>query len=148
MTDLHAVLGSERDRELGVIDGAPVLVRRRLDSAFFQWGVKGNFAPGATKPLFGALLASMNPATVTVDDARMMLSLPRVVGVDPETGEEITASVGKHGGYVEAGGVRAKLDSPDDVFAVTVDDAMERVAVARDAKEKRSSTRGSRRRKD
>lgn len=146
MADLHAVLGSERDRELGEIDGAPVLVRRRLDSAFFQWGVKGRFAPGATKPLFGALLASMNPATVTLDDAQLMLSLPRVVGVDPDTGEEITASVGKHGGYVEAGGVRAKLDASDDVFAVTVDDATERLAVARAAKAKRATAGKSRHR--
>lgn len=141
MADLHAVLGSERDRELGDIDGAPVLVRRRLDSAFFQWGVKGNLAPGATKPLFGALLPSMNPVTVTLDDAMLMLSLPRTVGVDPATGEEIAAGVGKHGGYVAAGEVRAKLSSPEHVFAVDVTEAAELLAAARVAKEKRVGKR-------
>ena len=126
--------------------GAPVLVRRRLDSAFFQWGVKGNFAPGAAKPLFGALLPSMNPVTATLDDARLMLSLPRTVGVDPATGEEIVAGVGKHGGYVAAGEVRAKLSSPEQVFAVDITEAAELLAAARVAKAKRASKPGSRRR--
>lgn len=147
MAELHAVLGSERDRELGEIDGAPVLVRRRLDSAFFQWGVKGNLAPGAMKPLFGALLPSMNPVTVTLDDAQLMLSLPRAVGVDPSTGEEVVAGVGKHGGYVASGEVRAKLSSPEQVFAVDLAEAVELLAAARVAKEKRATTKGRRRRK-
>lgn len=143
MAELHAVLGSERDRELGEIDGAPVLVRRRLDSAFFQWGVKGTLAPGATKPLFGALLPSMNLVTVTLDDARLMLSLPRTVGVDPVTGDQIVAGVGKHGGYVASGEVRAKLSSPEQVFAVDVAEAAELLAAARVAKEKRGAKRAS-----
>ena len=147
MAELHAVLGSERDRELGEIDGAPVLVRRRLDSAFFQWGVKGALAPGATRPLFGALLPSMNPVTVTLDDARLMLSLPRTVGVDPATGEEIVAGVGKHGGYVAAGEARAKLVSPEEVFAVNETEAAELLAAARLAQAKRVVSRGRRRRR-
>lgn len=144
MTELYAVLGSERDRELGEIDGVPVLVRRRLDSAFFQWGVKGNFAPGASKPLFGALLPSMNPVTVTLDDAQLMLSLPRTVGVDPSTGDEIVAGVGKHGGYVAAGDVRAKLPSPEEVFAVDLAEAVELLVAARVAQAKRAAKPRSR----
>lgn len=78
-----------------------------------------------------------------LDDARLMLSLPRTVGVDPAMGEDIVAGVGKHGGYVAAGEARAKLATPEDVFAVDVAEAAELLAAARVAKEKRGAKRAS-----
>ena len=53
-----------------------------------------------------SLLRSMDPAAVTLADALRVLSLPRVVGVDPANGEDIVASNGRYGPYLRRGSNR------------------------------------------
>jgi DNA topoisomerase-1 len=66
----------------------------------------------------------MQLQTVTLDDALRLLSLPRVVGVDPATGEEITAQNGRYGPYLKKGVDSRTLPSEDAIFEITLDEAL------------------------
>ena len=60
----------------------------------------------------------MDPATVTLDDALRVLSLPRVVGVDPADGEEIVATNGRYGPYLKKGSDSRSLGPEEQLFTV------------------------------
>ena len=63
--------------------------------------------------------------TVTLEQAVQLLSLPRMVGKDPESGEEITAQNGRYGPYLKKGTDSRSLTSEDQLFTVTLDEALE-----------------------
>jgi DNA topoisomerase-1 len=70
----------------------------------------------------------MDPATVTLADALRVLSLPRVVGVDTATGEEIVASNGRYGPYLKRGSDSRSLESEEQLFTVGLDEALAKFA--------------------
>ncbi|MCR3720885.1 MULTISPECIES: type I DNA topoisomerase [Prauserella salsuginis group] len=76
------------------------------------------------KPRTASLLKSMDIAEVTLDDALKLLSLPRVVGTDPESGEEITAQNGRYGPYLKKGTDSRSLATEDQIFDITLDEAL------------------------
>jgi DNA topoisomerase-1 len=74
------------------------------------------------KPRTASLLSSMSPETVSLEDALKLLSLPRVLGsVD---GEEVTAQNGRYGPYVKKGSESRSLESEDQLFTVTLEQAL------------------------
>ena len=85
---------------------------------------KAKKPPPGPKPRTGSLLRSMDLETVTLDDALKLLSLPRVVGVDPANGEEITAQNGRYGPYLKRGTDSRSLANEDQMFTVTLDEAL------------------------
>ena len=88
-----------------------------------QGAKKGKKSAGP-KPRTGSLLRSMDLQTVTVEDALKLLSLPRVVGVDPASGEEITAQNGRYGPYLKRGTDSRSLTTEDQMFTITLDEAL------------------------
>ena len=80
--------------------------------------------PTGPKPRTGSLLRSMNLETVTLEDALRLLSLPRVVGVDPSTSEEITAQNGRYGPYLKRGNDSRSLTTEEQMFDITLDEAL------------------------
>ncbi|MEV6658667.1 type I DNA topoisomerase [Nocardia fluminea] len=76
------------------------------------------------KPRTGSLFKSMDLAEITLDDALMLLSLPRVVGNDPTSGEEITAQNGRYGPYLKKGTDSRSLATEEQLFTVTLEEAL------------------------
>jgi DNA topoisomerase-1 len=66
----------------------------------------------------------MSLDTVTLDQALQLLSLPRVVGSDPESGEEITAQNGRYGPYLKKGTDSRSLENEQQLFDITLEQAL------------------------
>jgi len=111
------------DRSLGTDPdtGLPVVVRAGRFGPYVQLG-----EPDGTgeKPRTASLFKTMSPDEVTLDEALRLLELPRVVGVDPTDGQEITAQNGRYGPYLKKGDDTRSLDTEDQLFSVTLDEAL------------------------
>ncbi|SDH15678.1 DNA topoisomerase I [Leifsonia sp. 98AMF] len=79
----------------------------------------------AAKPRTASLFKSMDLATLDLDTALKLLDLPRVVGADPESGEEIQAQNGRYGPYLKKGADTRSLPSEDDIFDIDLPGALE-----------------------
>jgi DNA topoisomerase I len=79
-------------------------------------------APKAAKPRTASLFSSMNLDTVTLEQALELMSLPRVVGKDGD-GVEITAQNGRYGPYLKKGTDSRSLESEDQIFSITLEEA-------------------------
>ncbi|WEH43709.1 type I DNA topoisomerase [Streptomyces sp. AM 2-1-1] len=77
----------------------------------------------AVKPRTASLFKSMSLDTVTLADALKLMSLPRVVGQDAD-GVEITAQNGRYGPYLKKGTDSRSLTSEDQLFDITLDEAL------------------------
>jgi DNA topoisomerase I len=107
-----------------------------------EWGTEiaakaGRYGPyvtevlpeGATeKPRTASLFQSMSPETVTLEEATRLLSLPRVLGADPADGVEVTAQNGRYGPYVKKDAESRSLESEDQLFTISLEEALERLA--------------------
>ena len=82
----------------------------------------------AVKPRTASLLSTMTLDTITLDDALRLLSLPRVVGIDPADGAEIRSQNGRYGPYLtktsETSSDTRSLETEDQIFSVTLDEAL------------------------
>jgi len=79
----------------------------------------------APKERTASLFKSMDPQSVDLDTALKLLDLPRVVGKDPESGEDITAQNGRYGPYIKKGTDTRTLPSEDAIFDVDLPGALE-----------------------
>jgi DNA topoisomerase-1 len=77
------------------------------------------------KPKTASLFKTMSLESVTLDEALSLLSLPRVVGEDLETGEEIQALNGRYGPYLKRGTDSRSLETEDQLFSVTLEEALQ-----------------------
>ncbi|HVX81000.1 MAG TPA: type I DNA topoisomerase [Devosiaceae bacterium] len=68
------------------------------------------------------------PASIDLEKALKLLSLPREIGTHPETGEPITAGIGRYGPFVHSGGKYANLPEVEEVFSVGLNRAVDLLA--------------------
>ncbi len=88
------------------------------------------------KPKRASLFKTMDPAEITLEDALQLLALPRLVGTDPDDGEEIYALNGRYGPYLKKGSETRSLESEEQILTISLDEA---VALLRQPKRRRGS---------
>ena len=112
------------ERELGIDDASGnMIVARNGRFGPYVTEVLGDDAPKKAKARTGSLFKTMSLDTVTLEQALKLLSLPRVVGTDAE-GVEITAQNGRYGPYLKKGTDSRSLTSEDQLFDITLDEAL------------------------
>ena len=127
------------DRELGTDPetGRPITART------------GRYGPYVTevlpedakeKPRTASLFKTMSLDTVTLEDALRLLRLPRVVGVAPD-GEEVVARNGRYGPYVQQGKESRSLESEEQLFTISLEDALALLAQPRQRRGQRTATK-------
>ena len=109
------ILGT--DSESGLV----VLARHGRYGPYVQLGE----AQGKKKPKTASLFKGMTLDELSLEQALKLLSLPRVVGIDPDQGLEIIAQNGKYGPYLTRGKDRRPLESEEEIFTITPDRALE-----------------------
>ncbi len=103
------------------------------ESGLIVLGKTGRFGPyvqlgeaeegSKEKPKRASLFKSMSIDELSLDSALQLLSLPRTIGTDPDD-VEIVALNGRYGPYIQRGTDRRSLESEDQLFTLTVDEAL------------------------
>ena len=109
------ILGTDPDTSM------VVLLKRGRFGPYVQLGE--DIEGAKTKPKRASLLKSMEPDELSLDSALRLLSLPKTVGAD-QKGVEILALNGRYGPYIQRGTDRRSLESEDQLFTMTVEEAL------------------------
>lgn len=115
-------------------DNLTVTLRKGPYGFYYQWGE----AEGKTKPKRMSLPKGVTPDQASLEGALSLGALPRTIGPDPASGEMITAAIGRFGPYVKRGSTFASLTKEDDVFAVTLERALELFVISAEKKRLKS----------
>jgi DNA topoisomerase-1 len=118
---LELLSAPSKDKELGTDaeSGLVVFLKSGRFGTYVQLGEGGK----AEKPKTASLFSTMSADTLTLKDAQMLLQLPRVVG-KAEDGEEVVAQNGRFGPYVQKGKESRSLEKEDQLFTVTMPEAL------------------------
>ncbi|MFY0400503.1 MULTISPECIES: type I DNA topoisomerase [Brevundimonas] len=124
------------DRELGVdpATGQPVHLKIGRFGPYVE-----TTPPDAEKPKRSSLPKGWTPASIDLEKALRLLSLPRDVGPHPEDGKMITASLGRYGPFVAHAGTYANVADIEEVFDVGLNRAVALLAEKRAGRAGRAS---------
>jgi DNA topoisomerase-1 len=114
-------------RELGhhPATGEAITIRRGPYGLYAQ---QGEATEPKAKPRRTSLPKGMDGDSITLEQALALLSLPRIVGLHPESDEKIEAGLGRFGPYVRMGAVFASLEPGDDVLVLGMNRAVDLLA--------------------
>ena len=107
--------------------GFDVWVKAGRFGPYIQLGEPKNYAEGE-KPKRAGIPKNMSPADVELELALKLLSLPREIGKHPETGQPITAGIGRFGPFVRHEKTYASLEAGDEVFDIGLNRAVTLIA--------------------
>jgi DNA topoisomerase-1 len=107
--------------------GLDVVVKAGRFGPYIQLGEPKDYAEGE-KPKRAGIPKNMSPPDIELDLALKLLSLPREIGRHPETGEPITAGLGRFGPFVRHEKTYASLEAGDEVFDIGLNRAVTLIA--------------------
>ncbi|MEZ5321452.1 MAG: type I DNA topoisomerase [Microthrixaceae bacterium] len=118
------LLATPKERELGIhpAEGLPILVKTGRFGPYVQLGLHDDET--GFKPKMASLFKTMTPERITLEDAVELLSLPRVIGVDPADGTEITAQNGRFGPYIKKGDESRSIAEEEQLLTLTLPEAL------------------------
>lgn len=122
--------------------GEPIYLRTGTYGPYVQLG---EATDDNSKPKRTSLPKGLKPEDVTMDIAVGLLSLPRLLGMHPETGAKIKASLGRFGPYIvhdqgKEGKDYRSIKSDDDVITITLERALEMLAQPKKGRGRKSAT--------
>jgi len=115
------ILGTDPDT------GFDVTVKAGRFGPYIQLGEQKDYAEGE-KPRRAGIPKNMSPSDMELELALKLLSLPREIGKHPETGEPITAGIGRFGPFVRHEKTYASLEAGDEVFDIGLNRAVTLIA--------------------
>ncbi|MEO9181075.1 MAG: type I DNA topoisomerase [Acidimicrobiales bacterium] len=119
---LELLAAPSNDRELGTDEGTGEIVYLKA-GRYGPYVQVGEMTDPKEKPKTASLFSTMTPETLTLDDAKRLLSLPRMLGEHPE-GESVVAQNGRYGPYITWGKETRSLESEDQIFTIDLDGAL------------------------
>ena len=120
-------LGSDPD------SGRAVYLKSGRFGPYVQLGENGE------EPKMKSLLPGMVPEEVQLEDALKLLRLPREVGRDPAKDEPVLADFGRYGPYLKRGSDTRSLESPEQIFDIGLEKALEILATPKKGGFRRSA---------
>ncbi|MGA7805408.1 type I DNA topoisomerase [Bradyrhizobium sp.] len=107
--------------------GLDVTVKAGRFGPYIQLGDQKDYAEGE-KPKRAGIPKNISPGDIELELALKLLSLPREIGKHPETGEPITAGLGRFGPFVRHEKTYASLEAGDEVFDIGLNRAVTLIA--------------------
>ncbi|MEN3288311.1 MAG: topoisomerase, partial [Bradyrhizobium sp.] len=107
--------------------GRDVVVKAGRFGPYIQLGEQKDYEEGE-KPKRAGIPKGTSPSDVDLELALKLLSLPREIGKHPESGEPITAGIGRFGPFVRHDKTYASLEAGDEVFDIGLNRAVTLIA--------------------
>jgi DNA topoisomerase-1 len=120
---LGLLAAPSNDRELGIDDesGQPIYLKAGRYGPYVQ---VGEVSDPKEKPRTASLFSTMSPETITLDDAKRLLSLPRDLGPHPGDAEPVLAQNGRYGPYLTWGKETRSLENEEQIFTIDLTGAL------------------------
>ena len=121
---------AQGDQPLGTDpeSGHPIYLKTGRYGPYVQLGEDDSNTGGDGKPRRSSLWPGMTPETLTLEQARLLLSYPRVLGTRPDSGDEVVVLNGPRGPYIRSGSESRSLSGYEQLQTITLDEAIELLA--------------------
>lgn len=122
LEESSSVSAVDSTRNLGqdALSGKDILLKKGPYGFYLQLGETEN----GKKPKRVPLPRGKKPESVSLDFAQQLMQLPKELGTDPETGENIRAGIGRYGPYVQRGKTFQSVRNIDKLLTMNLEDAV------------------------